>query len=63
MNIPFFNYPLLYKEHEKDLLSVIKDVSSRLSNIDVENALSLLEKCSKLQMTPLSPMVFCIKTS
>ncbi len=32
-----------------DASEAIKNVSSRLSDIDVENALSLLEECSKLQ--------------
>lgn len=47
MNIPFFNYPFLYKEHEKDLLSVIKDVSSRGAFILQKDLFNFEERIAK----------------
>ena len=47
MNIPFFNYPFLYKEHEKDLLSVIKDVSSRGAFILQKDLFDFEERIAK----------------
>ena len=42
-NIPFFNYPYLYKSREKDFLNIFKDVCSRGAFI-LQNDLDEFEK-------------------
>tara|TARA_B100001121_G_scaffold297291_1_gene303559 strand:+ start:3617 stop:4720 length:1104 start_codon:yes stop_codon:yes gene_type:complete len=47
MNIPFFNYPFLYKEHEKDIMSVISEVSSRGAFILQKDLFEFEERIAK----------------